>query len=155
MITLQRKSSDKDGTRGKYLNLPFNLDVFTLEPETPVLPSGRYLLQYYRSYKFQSYLPRYIDLNDPLFADRCLAIHWGNIWPDTQGCTLVGSGYTAFDCADVWPNDPIKRTLGKINGLIDSRETWFKFVNSIYLGKIQQGKNGVSFIGGTEIEVRD
>jgi len=156
MITLQRKSNDEHGTYGQYLNLPVSMDAFTLEPPKPVLPAGKYLLQYYYSPTFKCHIPRYVDLNNSRFAERCIAVHWGNISVDTNGCTLVGSGYAMIDCAVEWPNKPNKRDLGIVNGLVRSRDTWVKFVNSLYLGKIQHAKDGSEyFIGGTEIDVRD
>ena len=155
MITFQRTIRNQYGTRGKW-STNDSFVCYTLEPEIPALPAGKYLLQLVYSVKHKMYVPRYVSQTDPAIADRYIEVHPGNIYVDTQGCTLPGMGYDDFDCAKVWPKHPVKSKLGIVPGVIRSRETWAMLMNRFYFGKPQIGSDGnEEFVGGTEIEVLD
>ena len=165
------------GTPGQYIidGAPY---FKTLEPPIPVLPAGDYILQIYFSPEHWCYVPRYISLTDPTIAPRCIESHWGNVYLDTKGCTLVGDRFDDINCAEIYPAinprtgqpDP-RHSLGIIPGILDSKATWkmmmsdgkIDFGQINYGGKVVSAKNllGITqpfapdeyYTGGTPITV--
>lgn len=94
-LILQRDPSTEKGTAGK-LSVNGEAFCFTLErgpsdPQFPCIPSGKYaiLLQY--SPHFARLMPHLQDV--PGRTE--ILIHWGNLVSDSEGCILVGDGFSS------------------------------------------------------------
>ena len=158
------------GTPGQYIidGAPY---FKTLEPPKPVLPAGDYILQIYFSPEHGCYVPRYVRPDNQQFADREIEVHWGAVYLDTKGCTIVGSAYGDIYCADDFPVGDPRHNLGIIPGILDSKATWkmmmsdgkIDFGQINYGGKVLSAKNllGITapfapdeyYTGGTPITV--
>lgn len=97
-LLLQRShSSDTVGTYG---HLCFGLDttLCTLEPSVPVIPVGIYDLCITRSPRFGVRKPycsyKGVPLVNKVPGHSGIRIHIGNYVSDTDGCILVGLGFT-------------------------------------------------------------
>lgn len=93
IIKLVRSESTKYGTFGR-LNFD-GLELFTLEPVKPAIPSGDYLVTFTYSPKFSNKYPYNKYVGVPLINGvpnvDGIRIHIGNYLSDTLGCILVGS----------------------------------------------------------------
>lgn len=94
-IYLTRSKSSKYGTFGT-LSLD-GIEMSTLEPVTPVIPTGDYLVACTYSPKFSSKTPydKYdgVPLVTGVFGHEGIRIHIGNYLFDTTGCILVGMSH--------------------------------------------------------------
>lgn len=93
IISLIRKSSNKCGTFGT-LEID-GIKLCTLEPITPIIPKGDYLVTLTYSPKFSGKAPydKYsgVPLINGVSGHEGVRIHIGNYLSDTSGCILVGS----------------------------------------------------------------
>ena len=70
-----------------YLNGAFI--CYTLENASTLIPCGDYRVQNSKSPKFKRELPLIYN-STTVKASRCIRIHRGNTFKDSQGCVLVG-----------------------------------------------------------------
>lgn len=118
-MTLKRNLSNNSGTQGEFL-IDGEHFCYTLEPVTPVLPAGDYVLNPYFSNDNGFEVLRYESPTDPTFADRCIEIHPGNVARETRGCTLPGESYGLIDFRyDTLA--PEKQSWGVVDGILNSR----------------------------------
>lgn len=127
-ITLRRFSSNKVCTRGE---LVINTSKFqTLEPATPIIPIGAYLLLPTRSPRFSSKYPYNKLLNGKVpevtgvTGHSGVRIHVGNYPSDTNGCILLGLSGTDSQLLD---SIPAYNKFCSIlsSALIDNPDTFF------------------------------
>jgi hypothetical protein len=130
MLTLIRKQTDKFGTQG-ILFVDGIEYCKTLEPEIVAFPAGEYELYHYFSPGHGMDVLRYINPLDPTFAARYIEIHPGNIVQDTKGCTLVGQAYGWIDCAEAYPPDDYRHSLGVVSGVLGSKVIFKKMISEI------------------------
>jgi hypothetical protein len=96
MLVLRRFKSEPYGTFGAFWRKDDNYDgpyALTVEPETPKIPPGDYVLRRYKRPSNGVVVYRFENDTDPSIADHCWLIHIGNTSVDTTGCICPGVEY--------------------------------------------------------------
>jgi hypothetical protein len=130
--------SDVFGTRSEWI-LDGQHFCYFLEPQNPTLTPGDYVLFRFFSAKHGKIVLRFYKVGDPVWnALHPDEVHTGNIYVDTTGCTLPGTGYAPIDCAAAYPEGDARHDLKNpingtslIPGIVGSQATFDRIMRMI------------------------
>ena len=127
-LVLKRTDSTQYGTQGEWIADGLHY-CFVLEPVVPVLPAGDYVLNRYWSEDQKATVFRYEIPGNNEFNARCIEAHIGNVVLETEGCSLLGTGWgtVSFD-GDL---DAKKRAWPDMPGLLGSHIAFGKAMAEI------------------------